>query len=337
MKSNVLIIHTGGTIGMHPSDQGYVPVPGFEALLRERLIGQAQQNLPRFDLLEFEHLIDSSNIQPSDWTRIGHTLIDHYGQYDGFVILHGTDTMAYTASMLSFMLQGLDKPVILTGSQIPLIEPRNDALDNLITALILAGNYRIPEVGLYFNGRLLRGNRACKLRASGFDAFDSPNCPWLGQVGIHIELQDHLLLERDSPRFKVPEFNPEAVSLLHLYPGMPGSIAAGLLQNPALKGLLIRSFGVGNPPDRNRELMDALADAERRGIVVVNLTQCLQGRVSQGAYATGATLNRLGVVAGGDLTVEAAFTKLHFLIAIGLTAEQIRSQMQAPICGEQSA
>jgi len=336
MKSNVLIIHTGGTIGMHPSDQGYVPVPGFEALLRERLIGQAQQNLPRFDLLEFDQLIDSSNIQPSDWTRIGRTLVDHYGRYDGFVILHGTDTMAYTASMLSFMLQGLDKPVILTGSQIPLIEPRNDALDNLITALILAGHYPVPEVSLYFNGRLLRGNRACKLRATGFDAFDTPNCPWLGQAGIHIELQEHLMLERGTPQFLVPEFDPEAVSLLHLYPGMPGAIATHLIQNRALKGLLIRSFGVGNPPDSNRELMDALADAEQRGIVVVNLTQCLQGKVSQGAYATGATLNRLGVVPGGDLTVEAAFTKLHFLIACGRTTEQIRQQMQTAICGEQS-
>ncbi|MFC6671330.1 asparaginase [Marinobacterium aestuariivivens] len=336
MKSRVLIIHTGGTIGMHPSDQGYVPVPGFETVLRERLSDQAQQNLPQFELLEFNQLIDSSNIQPRDWTRIGHTLIAEYARYDGFVILHGTDTMAYTASMLSFMLQGLDKPVILTGSQIPLIEPRNDALDNLITALILAGNYPIPEVGLYFNGRLLRGNRASKLRATGFDAFDTPNCPWLGQVGIHIELLEHLLLERGAPQFRVPDFDPAAVSLLHLYPGMPGSVAERLLQEPGLKGLLIRSYGVGNPPDGNRELMDTLGKACERGIVVVNLTQCLQGKVSQGAYATGSTLNRIGVVPGGDLTVEAAFTKLHFLIASGHSPEEIRKRMQMPICGEQS-
>ena len=336
MKSNVLIIHTGGTIGMHPSDQGYVPVAGFNELLQQKLSKQAQQNLPHFEILEFEKLIDSSNIQPSDWTRLGHTLVEHYHDYDGFVVLHGTDTMAYTASALSFILQGLDKPVILTGSQIPLIEPRNDALDNLITALVLAGNYPIPEVCIFFNGRLLRGNRACKLRATGFDAFDTPNCPWLGQAGIHIELQEHLLLERGAPRFLVPDFDPSAVSLLHLYPGMPGRIAEQLLADPQLKGLLIRSFGVGNPPDKNRELMEALEQASARGQVVVNLTQCLQGKVSQGAYATGATLNNIGVVPGSDLTVEAAFTKLHFLIATGQPAPRIRELMQTPICGEQS-
>ncbi len=336
MKSRVLIIHTGGTIGMHPSEQGYVPVPGFDDLLQQRLSKQAQQNLPHFEILEFEQLIDSSNIQPSDWTRLGRTLVEQYDNYDGFVILHGTDTMAYTASALSFILQGLDKPVILTGSQIPLIEPRNDALDNLITALILASSYRVPEVCIYFNGRLLRGNRACKLRATGFDAFDSPNCPWLGQAGIHIELQEHLLLERGAPRFQTPEFDPGAVSLLHLYPGMPGRIAAQLLQDPPLKGLLIRSFGVGNPPDKNRELMAALEQASARGQVIVNLTQCLQGKVSQGAYATGAKLNDIGVVPGSDLTVEAAFTKLHFLIAMGHSAQKIRELMQTSVCGEQS-
>ncbi|UTW11487.1 asparaginase [Marinobacterium rhizophilum] len=336
MKSKVLIIHTGGTIGMHPSDQGYVPVPGFDELLQQKLSKQAQQNLPHFEILEFTQLIDSSNIQPSDWTRLGRTLMEHYDDYNGFVVLHGTDTMAYTASALSFILQGLDKPVILTGSQIPLIEPRNDALDNLITALILAGNYPVPEVCIYFNGRLLRGNRACKLRATGFDAFDTPNCPWLGQAGIHIELQEHLLLDRGTPSFSAPDFDPCAVSLLHLYPGMPGSIAAQLLENSRLKGLLIRSFGVGNPPDENRELMAALEQASARGQVVVNLTQCLQGKVSQGAYATGAKLNDIGVVPGSDLTVEAAFTKLHFLIATGHAAPRVRELMQTPICGEQS-
>ncbi len=336
MKSKVLIIHTGGTIGMHPSDQGYVPVAGFDELLQQKLSKQAQQNLPHFEILEFAQLIDSSNIQPSDWTRLGRTLMAHYDDYHGFVVLHGTDTMAYTASALSFILQGLDKPVILTGSQIPLIEPRNDALDNLVTALILAGNYPVPEVCIYFNGRLLRGNRACKLRATGFDAFDTPNCPWLGQAGIHIELQEHLLLERGAPNFTAPDFDPGAVSLLHLYPGMPGRIAAQLLEDHQLKGLLIRSFGVGNPPDGNRELMAALKQASLRGQVVINLTQCLQGKVSQGAYATGAKLNDIGVVPGSDLTVEAAFTKLHFLIASGHTPQRVRELMQTPTCGEQS-
>ncbi|MBN3563339.1 asparaginase [Aliamphritea spongicola] len=336
MSSNVLIIYTGGTIGMQMSDDGYVPVAGFEALLRERLNAGAAMQLPNFEVLEFEHLIDSSNLQPQHWNKIAAELQANWDRYDGFIVLHGTDTMAYSASALSYMMQGLDKPVIFTGSQIPLTELRNDALDNLLTALILAGNYPLNEVSVFFNGRLLRGNRSSKLKSTGFDAFDSPNFPWLGQAGIHIDLHRHLLLSKREQRFTNPEFAEDTVRVLPVYPGISAAVARDLLAPEHVKGLIMISYGVGNPPDANTELMDILAEATARGVVIVNLTHCLQGRVSQGAYATGQTLNKIGVLPGSDLTLEAAFTKLHFLLATEPSTDDVRRLMAESVCGELS-
>jgi L-asparaginase len=268
------------------------------------------------------------------WGRIARDVEEHYDSHDAFVIVHGTDTMAYSASALSFMLGQLDKPVILTGSQIPLAELRNDALDNLITALLLAGKHPIPEVCVLFNGRLLRGNRSRKVRSDGFDAFDSPNFPWLGRVGIDIELQDSLLLSAGEPDLTVPRFDPNAVALMPVYPGIPARILESVLDHGDLRGLILQTYGVGNPPDGNRALMDVLERACDRGIAVLNITQCYQGAVSQGAYATGATLNRIGVVPGHDLTPEAAFAKLHTLIARGLEGDERRRALGTPLCGE---
>jgi len=344
MKRKILILYTGGTIGMQGSDNGYVPVTGFEALLRQQLRTGATQQLPDFEVQELDQLIDSSNLQPAHWTELAERLSSQWQQYDGFILLHGTDTMAYTASALSFMLRGTDKPVIITGSQIPLSELRNDALDNLITALILAGNYDIPEVCIYFNGRLLRGNRSSKLKSAGFDAFDSPNFSWLAQVGIHIDLHSNLLLEPaeqpNQPEFlksgyQVPEFNPEAVVVLPVYPGLSARVPQDMLSHDDVKGMILLSYGVGNPPDANIELMQILEQAVQNNVTVVNITQCLQGKVSQGAYATGAALNRIGVVPGSDLTLEAAFTKLHYLIATEKPAD-VAGLMQRSMCGEQA-
>lgn len=340
MKRKILILYAGGTIGMQASEHGYVPVSGFEQLLRDQLRAGATQQLPDFEVQELDQLIDSSNLQPAHWSELSERLISQWRDYDGFIILHGTDTMAYSASALSFILQGIDKPVIVTGSQIPLSELRNDAQDNLITALILAGNYDIAEVCIYFNGRLLRGNRSSKLKSTGFDAFDTPNYPWLAQVGIHIDLHPNLLQASGSPDFiesgyQVPEFNPDAVVVLPVYPGLSARVAEDMLNHSDVKGLILLSYGVGNPPDANAGLMSTLERAVQSGVTVLNVTQCLQGRVSQGAYATGATLNRIGVVPGSDLTLEAAFTKLHYLIATQ-PAEAIAGLMQQSLCGELS-
>ncbi len=329
----VLVIYTGGTIGMVSSDLGYVPASGFHERVLDQL-GRAARQLPEYDLIELDRLIDSANVVPQDWCDMAKVLERHWAQYDGFVVLHGTDTLAYTASALSFMLRGIDKPVILTGSQIPLAELRNDALDNLITSLMLAARSEIPEVCVYFNGRLLRGNRARKVRTSGFDAFDSPNCPWLGQVGIHIDLRHDLLLSAGKPDFCIPQLDPLAVVALSVFPGMPSRLIESVLDEPQVRGLVLQTYGAGNPPDADVELIRALERACERGVAVLNITQCYQGAVSQGAYATGATLNRIGVVPGADLTPEAAFTKLHFLLAQDLTGEQLKDALSRPLCGE---
>jgi len=278
-KPRVLILYTGGTIGMRSSPDGYIPVAGFETLLRQKLENSAHDALPEFDLIEFDRLIDSSNLVLSDWSAIAESLIQHYDQYDGFVVLHGTDTMAYSASALSFQLQGLNKPVIVTGSQIPLVELRNDALDNLITAMIIAGFHPVPEVCIYFNGRLLRGNRARKVKATGLDAFDSPNFPWLGQVGIHFELHKQLMRNAGNPEFQAISYQDEAVLLLPIYPGISTALVDQILSAEQTAGVIVQSYGVGNMPDNNRALMKSFARASQAGKVLVNLSGGLQGYV----------------------------------------------------------
>ena len=337
MSKKILVIYTGGTIGMQASDSGYVAVPGFEQLLRNRLDNSHHALLPDFEVLEYPHLIDSANLRPDNWRQIATSITENYGRYDGFVVLHGTDTMAFTASALSFMLQGLDKPVILTGSQIPLSQLRNDALDNMITTLLLAGESTpVAEVCVYFNGRLLRGNRASKVKATGLDAFDSPNFPWLGQVGIHIELHRQLLVKPAPKQFQVPEFDPAAVAILQIYPGIPATTAAAIVNQPGVKAVIIQSYGVGNLPDSDTALLQVLREAAGRGVHLLNLSRCLQAQVSQGAYACSAVLNEIGVLSGGDMTLEAAFTKLHLLLATEADPQAVQAALKRSLVGEVS-
>jgi L-asparaginase len=337
-KKRILIIYAGGTIGMQNSEHGYVPVNGFADLLEKRLQGRSLTPLPHFDLIELPDLIDSANIHPSDWTRLAKTVQENWGKYDGFVILHGTDTMSYTASALSFIMQNLSKPVILTGAQIPLIELRNDAFHNIVTSLMLAADYHIPEVCIYFNGRILRGNRSRKLKSTGFDAFDTPNFPRLGSVGINIELNTDLLLSRSKDgKFHLQPFEAHSVAIMQMYPGLDAKMFNGVIKSDELKAIVVLSYGVGNPPDKNKELIKLFADAYDKGIVVVNVSQCIEGAVSQGAYATGSTLNRVGVIPGGDMTLEAAFAKLHYMISLKLTPDEIRQDFLTPYCGECSS
>ncbi|MAQ99614.1 MAG: L-asparaginase 1 [Oceanospirillaceae bacterium] len=334
MSERILVLHTGGTIGMTTSPQGYQPAADFPAFLHRRL---DPFGLPAFDVIALDHLIDSADLNPSDWSSIAAQLIRYWPDYSGFVILHGTDTMAYTASALSFILQGCDKPVIVTGSQVPLNAVRTDAINNLVNSLLLAAHPDISEVCVCFHGRLLRGNRSTKVKSTAFDAFDSPDLPWLGEAGVHIHLSEGLLLHPGEPHLRELSFDPAAVSVLALYPGIQADIARRLCAAEGLKGLILRSYGVGNVPQGNQALMDVLAAAVNEGVVVVNTSQCLAGGVYQDTYASGSVLSRIGVTPASDMTAEATFAKLHYLIACGESPEQIRALMPLPLRGECSS
>lgn len=334
MTSTVLVLHTGGTIGMSQSPGGHRPMDGFGEVLLQALNSGNKSGMPDFEIIELDALIDSANLQPANWVDIANSLLSRWDDYAGFVVLHGTDTMAWTASALSFMLKGTDKPVILTGSQIPLIEPRSDALDNVRTAIMLATEKSLREVCIYFDRLLMRGNRSRKLRSNAFNAFDSPNCPYLATIGIRVKLNTERWLAPSAQDFQVPTFEPDAVAVLPIYPGISAQLAAAVLDSPARRGLILESYGVGNVADANADLMDVLASAVKRGVVVVNTSQCPTGAVEQGTYATGAALDRMGVVPVGDMTPEACFAKLHYLLGIHDSPETIRTLLRRSLCGE---
>ncbi len=334
MHKRILILYTGGTIGMVRSPMGYVPVGGLQRLIDLKIPPRISVDMPQYDLYEYPDPIDSSNIRPTDWQRMASDIASRYDDYDGFVVLHGTDTMAYTASALSFLLQGLTKPVIVTGSQIPLSELRNDAQSNLVTAIELASSFEIPEVCLYFNDHLLRGNRSSKLKATGFEAFASPNYPELAEVGIYIELNSTAILPMPpATRFQLPDYATNQVRVLSLYPGLEAAVVE-LLTQPPCRALILRTYGVGNGPSMDKTLLKALESAHQRGVVLVNLTQCTTGSVKSDSYAAGSELAQTGLTSAADITVEAAFTKLHHLCAQDLSAEEIRHTMTIALAGE---
>lgn len=333
--SRVLILHTGGTIGMAAAPGGYRPMAGFPDRLREQLGAHAGSRLPEYDIVELPP-IDSADLRPGHWPVIARALLERWDDYDGYVVLHGTDTMAWSASALSFILRGTDRPVIFTGAQIPLVEPRSDALDNVEAALLFASAEPVREVGLYFGHRLLRGNRSRKLATAQFDAFDSPNCPPLAEVGIDITLHRERIVSPGDKCFVVPEFDDQAVAILTIHPGIAGSTVDALTANPRVRGLILQTYGVGNAPQGDRELIAALERAANRGLVLFNTTQCLVGSVIQETYATGAALAGIGVISAGDMTLEAAFAKLHFLLASEQDPGYIRDALRQNWCGERN-
>ena len=339
MTKKIYVIYTGGTIGMRPTDSGYAPSGNMTALLEEKLPEHVRTELPDFDLVEYEQLIDSSNIRPDNWKQIATDIADHYDQYDGFVVLHGTDTMAYSSSMISFMLRNLGKPVIFTGSQIPLCEARTDGLENFVGALTLAADERIKEVCLYFNGRLMRGNRTRKQNAYLFDAFDSPNFPWLGRADINIELNEYLLLKpelKQKPEFLLDCNSSSHVAILQLFPGITADFVEAILSQP-FEAFIMRTYGTGNGPDGDQALLDVLKKATDAGKIIVNLTQCHRGTVHQGSYAAGSALAKAGVIGGLDTTTEAMFCKLHHLLSRGYTNEQVKEQIGIDLAGEMTS
>ncbi|WP_207680974.1 asparaginase [Desulfonema magnum] len=334
MKKQVYIAYTGGTIGMKKTSKGYAPVYGYLEQQMALMPEFRDPAMPDYTIHEYVPLLDSSNMTPDNWLEIAQDIAANYDKYDGFIVLHGTDTMTYTASALPFMLHGLGKPVIITGSQIPLCNVRNDARENLITALMIASGFFIPEVCLYFGTKLLRGCRSVKVSADGFNAFASPNFPPLGTAGVGIEISKDLIL-KPAPGTKalvVQKFSEPMVGTLRLFPGIPAEIVSNMLQAP-LKGLVLGTYGVGNGP-QDKRFIAALKEASDRGVVIVNCTQCLQGRVSMGDYVTGSALAKAGVISGFDMTTEAALAKLFYLFSAGYSPEGVKREMQKNLRGE---
>jgi L-asparaginase len=333
-SKNIYIAYTGGTIGMKASEQGYIPV---EKHLSDSIAAMPdfhREEMPQFTINEYLPLIDSSNMAPSDWQRIADDIKANYHKYDGFVVLHGTDTMAFTASALSFMLEDLSKPVIVTGSQIPLTQLRSDGQVNLLNALFIAANYPIAEVGLFFNNKLYRGNRCIKAYADGFDAFMSPNMPELLEAGINIRVKAGTLAASSSDSLTVSKIVPQPIGVVHLYPGISHMLIGNVLKQP-VKALILLSYGVGNAP-QNKALLSLLKEANDNGIIIINCSQCIKGKVNMDGYATGSALIDCGVVSGADMTLEAALTKLHYLLSQQLSTEEIKQQMQNNLRGELS-
>lgn len=343
--NRVLIIYTGGTIGMKDTPRGYAPAPGFLSELLAAMPPFHDRTMPahttpisrygrrvRYDILEYAPLLDSSNMGLEDWVKIARDVERHYDAYDAFIVLHGTDTMAYTASALSFMLENLGKTVILTGSQIPLAEARSDAIGNVLGALTIAGHYEIPEVCLYFDNRLMRGNRTQKTDASGLAAFASGNAPPLVEVGIEVKVEWDRILAPPTRPFRVNPITHQAVAALRLFPGISAEMITNVLRPPT-EGLVLESFGAGNAPDHRADFLDALRAGTDRGVVIVNVTQCQRGAVTTD-YATGAALAEVGVIGGADMTPEAALTKLAWLLSQGLPRAEVARLMQTNLRGE---
>ncbi|MBQ8521640.1 MAG: type I asparaginase [Bacteroides sp.] len=336
---SVLLIYTGGTIGMIENPEtGALEAFNFD---------QLQENVPelkRFNYricsYQFTPPIDSSDMEPSLWAKLVKIITYNYDKFDGFVILHGTDTMAYTASALSFMLENLAKPVILTGSQLPIGMLRTDGKENLITAIEIAaakhpdGSAVVPEVCIFFENQLLRGNRTTKINAENFNAFRSYNYPTLATAGIHIKYEYDRIHKPDLSKQLKPHYLYDTnVIVLTLFPGIQENLIRNLLHTPGLRAVVLKTYGSGNAPQKPW-FIHALKEATERGIVIVNISQCPTGMVEMGRYETGLHLLDAGVISGYDSTVESILTKLMFILGHGKSSEEIRHLMNISLAGE---
>ena len=335
--SKVLLISTGGTITMVRDKKTQALVPAemdtFKAYMPELFAGSIV-----VDIEAFSPLIDSSDIGPDSWVRMARMVYDHYEEYDGFVILHGTDTMSYSASALSFMLENLSKPVVFTGSQLPVGVLRSDAKENLLTAIEIAaakdeeGNAIVPEVTIYFEDCLFRANRTTKRNAEHFSAFNSYNYPALAKAGVHITYQPHLVhySNPNAPLVLHTTFDRN-VAVLKLFPGIQQPVVRALLRTRGLKGVVLETFGAGNAPT-DKWLYKGLKAAVERGIIIVNKTQCNTGSVEMGLYAVSLNLMKAGVLSGYDITTEALLTKMMLLL--GEMPERAKELLGKALCGE---
>lgn len=337
-KSKILLIYTGGTIGMMQD----VKTGSLKPFDFKSLTNQVPE-LTKFDVelssISFEKPIDSSNMHKDVWVKLANIIKDKYNKFDGFVILHGSDTMSFTASALSFMLENLSKPVILTGSQLPIGIIRTDGKENLITAIEIAaaknkkGKAIVQEVCIYFEYKLYRGNRTFKFNSEHFDAFKSPNYPFLAEAGVEIQYNERLFLKHSSKPLKVYTELDNDILILKLFPGLSKKITTLLINTKGIKAIVLETFGAGNATTEEwfiNELKSAIA----RGIVILNVTQCHEGRVVQGMYETSRQLKNIGVVSGHDITYESAVTKLMFLLGQKLSVKKVKDLLEKNLRGE---
>jgi len=335
----IMLIYTGGTIGMVKDyESGTLKAFDFTRLLEH--IPELNHLGCIIDSVSFKRPIDSSNMNTDHWIAIAATIEEYYDTYDGFVILHGSDTMSYSASALSFMLENLKKPVIFTGSQLPIGDLRTDAKENLITTIQIAalednGEPLVQEVGLYFEYKLYRGNRTTKINAEHFEAFDSLNYPCLAESGVHLKVRRERLLPRAAGTFRVHKNLNRHVAILKMFPGIHPSVLEGILNIPDLRGLILETYGSGNAPTEDW-LLEALQEAVDSGIHVINVTQCIGGRVLMGRYETSDALLKIPLIDGADITTEAAVTKLMYLLGKGVKEEDFKSVFENAIRGEMS-
>ncbi|MDE6295838.1 MAG: asparaginase [Muribaculaceae bacterium] len=336
-KPRILIIYTGGTIGMVETPDGLQPFDFSHLMDNVPKVGMLGYDI---ESVQFPQPIDSSNMNPSYWNQIVKDIADRYEEFDGFVVLHGTDTMAYTASALSFMLRNLRKPVVITGSQLPIGDVREDGTENLISALQVAaakdenGDPMIQEVVISFQDYIVRGCRSTKFTSTGFHAFKSFNYPNLGDIDLHITYNKPYLMRHDTQLPLQPFYSMDSnLLVLWLYPGITEDVVKAQLATPGIKAVILRTFGAGNAPTE-QWFLDALADAVSRGIIIYNVTQCQNGGDEQKRYYTGDMLSKAGVISGYDITVEAAVTKMMYLLGSGLSVDEIKEYLTTSLVGE---
>ena len=337
-KASILIIYTGGTIGMVEDPKtGSLEPFNFEHLVDH--VPELKDVEHLYSSIQFDPPLDSSQVGPDSWTKMAKAVADNYDKYDGFVILHGTDTMAYTASALSFMLENLSKPVVITGSQLPIGRFRTDGKENLITAIEIAAAKEnniavVPEVCICFQEYLLRGNRCKKANADYFEAFQTFNYPPLAHIGVEIEINEDAVYKPETIKPLIPHLNMDPnVLVLKLLPGITPNILKSILATPGLKGVVMETFGVGNAPSFDW-FIDILKEATAKGIVIVNVTQCMIGSVAMDIYDTGDAMLDAGIISGYDITTESAATKMMYLFGEGFAPEKVKEYMKCSLIGE---
>lgn len=336
-QTSILVIYTGGTIGMI-KDMETGALKPFDFGNLYKIMPILENFNYRIQSLSMAPLIDSSNMNPTFWIRLALLIGENYGNYDGFVVLHGTDTMSYSASMLSFMLENLNKPVIFTGSQLPLGVVRTDGRDNFINAIEIAAAREneipiVPEVAIYFENKLMRGNRTNKFNAENFNAFVSGNYPVLAEVGVHIRYNRNAILKPNYKHLKVHTELNTNVAILKLFPGISENVVSSILNIEGLKGVILETYGAGNAPT-DKWFIASLTEAISRGIIIYNVTQCKGGSVDMGKYETSLILGQIGVIGGYDITTESAIAKMMFLLGEGYSRPEIDQLLQSPLRGE---